>query len=124
MLVHGKNQLFVHLAHQGHLHNIHGFVGGYALAILKLNINAEFVHILVDGGAATMNDNGIDAHDLQHNDVAHHGIAQLRVDHGSAAIFDKDGFARGVLDPRERFNKNFSGMRRSYLSVSCIFHER
>ena len=47
-----------------------------------------------------------------------------RVDHGSAAIFDKDGFACSVLDPRERFNKNLSGMRRSYLSVSCIFHER
>ena len=124
MLVHGKNQLFVHLAHQGHLHNVHGFVGGNALAIFELNINAEFVHVLVDSSTATMNDNGIDAHDLQHNDVAHHGIAQLRVDHGSAAIFDKDGFACSVLDPRERFNKNLSGMRRSYLSVSCVFHER
>ena len=124
MFIHGKNQLFVHLAHQGHLHNVHGFVRSNTLTVLEFNIDAEFVHVLVDGSTAAMNNNGIDAHDLQHDDIAHHGVAQLGVNHGGAAVFDEDGLARSVLNPRECLNKNLSGVRRSYLSVSCVFHER
>ena len=124
VLVHGKNQLFVDLAHQRHLHHVHGFFGGNALAILKFDVNAKLFHVLVDGSTATVHDNGVHAHDLQHNDVAHHGIAQLGVDHCGSAVLDKHGFACGGFDPRESLDKNLGSMCGGYFAVSSVFHER
>ena len=122
MLVHSAHELLVHLADQGHLHDLHGLFGSDAQSIDEFNIYAEAFHIPRDVRATAMNDDRIHPHDLEHDDVRHDRIAQFRIDHGSSTVFDHDGLARLILDIRERFDEHLCGVRRRELSIFCIFH--
>ena len=116
MRVDGAHQLLVDLAHQGHLGHLHGGFVSHALPVLPAHGDAHAAHHLGDGGAAAVHDHGIGAHQLEHDEVVDHRLAQVCLHHGRAAVLDDDRLARDVLDPRHHLHQGLSARRMGQLA--------
>ena len=106
MSVDGAHEILVDLTDERHLDDLHGLVVSHALTALEVRGYVEALEHGVDVGAAAMHDDGICAHELEHDDIVDHRVAELAGDHGRATVFDHDGLARDVLDPRQRIEQD------------------
>ena len=100
----GRQQLdqrFVHLSGQHLLHNLHGLFIRIAHPVDKPALFADLFQHSVDLRAAAVHQHHIDTQRLHHDDIVHHGIFQVLVDHGIAAVFDHDGLPGQALDVRQ-----------------------
>jgi len=80
------------------------FVGD-AVAVDKAGRQIFLPHGRGDRLAAAVDDDGIDAHGLQENDVAHDAFDEVGVFHRGAAILDHGRCAREIVGNRQRFEK-------------------
>ena len=101
------HQLRVHLAHQNHLHHPHNILGGVAQAVDEFHGNVQLLQHLIDAGAAAVGQHGLETQELQQHHVVHHGILQVLVDHGVAAVFDDHDLPRVLLQVRHGLHEGF-----------------
>ena len=92
-LVDPADQLGVDLTDENHLDHAHDVLGRVAQAVDELHGNVELLEHLVDAGAAAVAEHGLEAEELEHHDVVEHGVLELVVDHGVAAVLDDDDLA-------------------------------
>src|SRR5687768_11460240 len=67
---------------------------------------AQPLHQRADRRAAPVHDDGIDADQLEQNDVEGEGLLEVGLVHGRAAVLDDDGLAAELPDVRERFHED------------------
>ena len=101
LLVQVRDNAFVGLARQDHLHNLHCFSVGNTQAADKLRLFAHFVHGVADFRPAAVDDNRVDADIAHQHDVLHDGGFERFVKHRRPAVLDDNGFARVLLDIRQ-----------------------
>ena len=89
-------------------------------------MNAGALESGTDRLTAAVDDNGVQADDLQQDDVAHHLRAQLGIDHRRPAVLDNDRLAGRALDPRKGLGQNLGRLVgfRFYSRISSKFHDR
>jgi len=90
---------------EGFLDDGDGFGGGDAEAADELGFQSSVSHGGGDGLAAAVDDDGVDAGDLEESDVAHDIADQLGVFHGGAAHFDEEGFSAVALQVGQCFDE-------------------
>ena len=56
--------------------------------------------------AAAVDEDDLDADEVQEDDIAHDRFPQVFVDHGIAAVFDDDDFVAVFLDVRQGVHQN------------------
>ena len=124
--VHGLHQMLVHFPGEHHAHEIHGVVGGDALAVDEFHGQVEVGEGAVDGLAAAVDEHRVHTQDLQKHDIGHDFGGQLGVFHGRAAVLDDDGLARHLLEPWHGLVEDLAGAYGYALSASfvSVFHER
>ena len=83
----------VDLTDEDHLDHAHDVLGRVAQTVDELHGNVELLKHLVDAGAAAVAEHRLEAEELEHHDVVEHGVLELVVDHGVAAVLDDDDLA-------------------------------
>ena len=116
MLVDRAHKVLIDLPHQRHLDDLHGLLIRDALPVFEVHRNIEALEHGVDVWAATMHDDGICAHELEHDDVVDDGIAKLACHHGRSTVFDNNGLACNVFDPRQGVEQD----ARTYRIGQCV----
>src|SRR5699024_669432 len=100
------HEVFIDLARKDHLHNIDGLLVRHAHPTDKLALHADLFQHGADLRPAAMHQHHIDAHELHQDNIAHHGVLQIVVNHGVAAVFDHYGLSRIFLDVWQRLYKH------------------
>src|SRR5688500_17500484 len=100
------DNLLVDLAHQHHLDDLHRLLVSDAHAAHEARLLAQPLHEGADLRSPAVHDDGIDADQLQQDDVEREGLLEVRLVHGGAAILDDDGLAPELPDVRERLHED------------------
>ena len=111
-LVDQIDDVFVNLAAQHHLDDLHRLGVGDAHALNKLALLADTGEQILDLRPAAVHDDHIHADELEENNVARKTLFQILVDHGVAAEFDDDGFAVEAFDVGQCFGQDGRFLRR------------
>ena len=109
MLIHGLHQLLVHLSGEHPTDDGHSLIGGDPLSADEGDLHPFSFHGSANGLAAPVDDDRVHTDDLQQDDICHHLSPQLRIHHGCTAVFDDDGLASDMLDPRHGLSQHITG---------------
>jgi hypothetical protein len=101
----------VHFAHEGHLHDFHGFLVRHAQAVHKDRLLAHFHHHVADGRAAAVHEDHLDADEPQQDQVFHDLLLQGVVDHGIASVLDDHDLAVVPVDVRQGLDQDLRPVR-------------
>src|SRR2546425_4404128 len=96
----------VDLAHQDHLDDLDGLLVGHSHAPHELGLLAEPLHEGADLRAATVDDDGLDAHETEQDHVERERLLEVRALHRGAAVLDDDGLTPKLPDVRERLEEH------------------
>jgi hypothetical protein len=96
------HDLLVHLAHQDHLHHVHGGSVGHAHPLHEAGFDAHPVEHLVDLRPSPMDDHGVQADVLHQDHVPGEALLERLVHHGVAAVLDDHDLAVELPDVRQR----------------------
>ena len=120
------DQVLVHLAAENLLDDVHGLLVGVAKAVHEVGLLADLLQHVRDLRAAAVDHDHPDADQVQQDDVADDGAAELVGDHGVAAVFDDHGLAVVFLNVGQGFHQgggalhiviHIHGFRSSLLTV-------
>src|SRR6266511_1163346 len=100
-----QDDVLVLLADEHHLRHLDGGLVRHAQAVHEADLHAEPLHVARDVGAAAVDDDRVHPHVLEEDHVAGELLAQLRLHHRGAAVFDHDGLAVELPDVRERLEQ-------------------
>ena len=92
------DDLLVDQAAQDHLHHVHGLRIGDPHALDELAGLAQPLEQIADLGAAAVDDDRVDAHQLHQDHVAGKALLEGLVHHGVAAVLDDDRLAAEAAD--------------------------
>ena len=106
-LVDEHHQFLLHLAGQYPLDDLHRLGIGYPQAVKELGFLADANQGIVNLRPATVNDDGLHAHELEHHHIACKTLLEPQVHHGIAAVLDDDGATMKTLDIGQRFGEDF-----------------
>ena len=104
------HKVFVHPAAEHLLDDVHGLVVGVAQAVHEFGLLAHLAQHLVDLRAAAVDNDHMNADQMEQNDVAHDCVAQLVGNHGVAAVFDDHGLAVEFLNIGQGFDQDLSSV--------------
>ena len=102
------NDLLVGLADEDHLGITHCLFVGVPQAVYEMGFLADFIEHAGNVGSAAMNDDGVDADELEERNVIHDGLLKFFIDHCVSAILDDEGLTAHLLDVRKRFDEDRS----------------
>ena len=100
------HKVFVDLAAQHLLDDVHGLLIGIPQAVYKLGFLADLPEHIVDLRPTAVDHHHPDAHKGEQHDVGNDGPAQLLGHHGVAAVLDHDGFAAVFLNVGQGFGQH------------------
>lgn len=110
------DQIFIDLAGQYLLDDLHALSVGYAKSVYKRTLFPDARKHFCDFGTAAVHQYHPYANQGQKNDIAHHGFFQFSADHRISAVFDDDDFIGIFLNIRQRLDQNAGALR------VCQFH--
>ncbi len=123
---HGVDPQFLHHGHQAlvylaqhHLRQFHGLVVGDPQTVYKFGLLTHFFHPAADLLAAAVDDDGLEAHQLQESHVLDHIFLQFLIAHGTAAVFDHNDFAVEFLNVGQCLDQ---GLRLVHHQFHILFH--
>ena len=67
-----SRQAFVDLAGQDHLHHFHGVIVGDAEAVFEMGLDGQFLQHGADFRSSAVNEDNLDAYQLEKKNVLHH----------------------------------------------------
>ena len=91
------------MAAQHHFDDVHRFAVGHAHALHEFAFFTDFFQHFINLRAAAVDDDGVDAHQFEQNNIAGEAFFQSRLGHGVAAVFDDDDGAGKTADIRQGF---------------------
>src|SRR5690606_38331006 len=100
-LVAPHDDVLLYLAAQHPFHDFHGLGVGDAHALDEGAFLADALQGGIDLRAATVNDHGVDAYQLEQHDVVREAALQMLFRHCVAAVFDDHGFPVETADIRQ-----------------------
>ena len=101
-----RGDVFVQLAGQHHLHDLHRRVVGDAQAVVERALHAHAPQHGVDLRTAAVHEDRVDADIFQQRHVLEDLLRQLLVLHRVAAVLDDDRLAPQALDIRQRLDED------------------
>ena len=101
-----RYDVLIHESTQHHLDHIHGLGIGNAHAADELGGYVQTLQEVADLGSTAVDDNGIQTHQLQEDNVSGEGVLQALVDHGVATVLDHQAGAVKALDVGQRLGEN------------------
>lgn len=111
------DEVLVDLAAQHHLNNVHRFAVGVAQTVDELALLADFFQHIVDLRTAAVDDNDLDADQIEQNEVVNDRVLQLVVDHRVAAVLDDNRLTVVFLNVRKRLNQNVGFQLRIHIRL-------
>lgn len=106
VVVDETDDFLVHLAHQHHLDDVHGFPVRHPHPLDKTGFLPQFFQETPDLGPAAMDDHGVHPDVFHHDHVEGEILFQILVHHGVAAVLDDDGLVVKPPDIRQGLEKN------------------
>ena len=91
---------------QHHLDDVHRLLVGDAHAADELRLDAELLQQAADLRAAAVDDDRVDADELQQHDVLGEALLELLVGHRVAAVLDDHRLAGEAADVRQRVEQD------------------
>ena len=91
------------MAAQHHFHHVHGFAVGNTHALHEFAFFADFFQHPVNLRATAVDDDGVDTHQFEQDDVFGKAFFQLRLGHGVAAVFHDQRAACKAADIGQGF---------------------
>ena len=106
MLVERADDLAVHLADEGHAHDVDGLGVGHPQAVDELGLLAQPLHEVADLRATAVHDHRVHADEAHQHDVLREEVGERGVFHRVAAVLDHHRLARELADVRQRLGED------------------
>ena len=106
MVIDEADDLLVDLADQHHLDDLDRLLVGDAHAAHERRLLAEPLHERADLRPAAVDDDRIDADEVQQDNVERERLLEVSLVHGGAAVLDDNGLPPELPDVRERFHED------------------